>query len=132
MTEYRNRKLSEFLSLYDTTTLTVDEIFERIDVCRSNRTAQFIRHTLRRMTNDPKSDRYNGQYRRVSKKRNRNGLFRVNKQRCDGCEQGYLWTYRTKVNGKFVTLASKDLETLKQKVLDKGWAWIDFKENEKW
>ena len=61
--------------------------------------------------------------RRISEIQNTSGYYRVTKMKAISCEQGYVWAYRYRVDGKVKKISSVDIGTLKQKVLDKGLKW---------
>lgn len=62
---------------------------------------------------------------KMSKTRNTSGFFRVSKNKCSHCNQGYIWHYQYFDNGKRKAIVSVDLTELKRKVLNKGLEWIE-------
>lgn len=51
--------------------------------------------------------------------------FRVTKQKDDTCKQGYIWRYRYIEDGKRKSIMSTDINTLKEKVLNKNLDWFE-------
>ena len=58
---------------------------------------------------------------------NKTGFFRVTKRKIK-TKQGYTWAYSFKENGKLNFISSVHISTLKSKVLDRGWEWIELTE----
>lgn len=55
-------------------------------------------------------------------KENESGFYRVKKIKADTA-QGFTWIYSFTKNKKFNSVSSVNLDTLKKKVLEKGWEW---------
>ena len=68
----------------------------------------------------------------TSKYRNSSGYFRVTKDKCPACKQGFVWKYQfyDKPNNKRINIVSVNLENLKQKVIAQGHEWIKLEEEE--
>ena len=53
------------------------------------------------------------------------GIYRVTKTKAQGYKLGFKWLYQyIDENGKHVQISSIDIHKLKQKVLDRGLAWV--------
>ena len=61
---------------------------------------------------------------KMSKTKNTLGYLRVSKQSCKGCKQGFIYAYRTVINGKTISIKSVTIEKLKEKVIKKGFPWM--------
>ena len=62
---------------------------------------------------------------KISQLNNTTGYFRVDKQPCKACSNGYIYRYRYHDNdGQHKAIRSVDIEKLQQKVQDKGLEWI--------
>lgn len=67
----------------------------------------------------------------MSKAQNTTGYFRVSKQVCERCKQGFMWRYAyTDEKGNFKQFRSVSLEKLKKRVLSEGLVWKKFDSNE--
>lgn len=64
----------------------------------------------------------------VSKALNTSGYYRVHKDRCKSCKQGFIFVYRYHENGKRKMISSVDIKKLEKKVKAKGLEWIKFDE----
>ena len=73
---------------------------------------------------------------KLSESRNTSGYFRVVKEKCPRCKNGFYYKYKYYANGKRKALCSVDLTKLKKKVIANGliwkklegdWAWIQKK-----
>ena len=64
----------------------------------------------------------------VSKVSNTSGYYRVHKDKCKRCKQGFTFVYRYHENGKRKKISSVDIKKLEQKVKAKGLEWIKFDE----
>lgn len=74
------------------------------------------KHTLQTKNNIAK---------KISQLNNTTGYFRVDKQPCKACTNGYIYRYRYHDNdGQHKAIRSVDIEKLQQKVQDKGLEWI--------
>ena len=63
---------------------------------------------------------------KMSKNKNKTGVFNVFKLTNKGCKQGFTWAYYyDDENGNRRMLSSVSLEKLKKKVLDKGYDWFE-------
>lgn len=60
----------------------------------------------------------------ISKSTTSTGIYRVSKHKNKGTQQGFVWRYMYKVNGKKKEIVSVDIKRLKKKVLVKGLEWI--------
>ena len=61
---------------------------------------------------------------KMSKAQNSTGYFRVSKQHCERCNQGFMWRYSyTDDNGQFKQFRSVSLDKLKKRVLAEGLEW---------
>lgn len=61
----------------------------------------------------------------MSKKCGSSGIYRVTKTKAQGYKLGFKWVYQYfDENGKHVQISSIDIHKLKQKVLDRGLAWV--------
>jgi len=68
---------------------------------------------------------------KISNSRNTCGYFRVSKQFNKRYKQGFIWVYQfIDENGKHISVSSVDIEKLKQKVLLKGWEWLELDEGD--
>jgi len=67
----------------------------------------------------------------LSKKKNNTGFYRVLKEKCPKCKQGFI--YRYEVRRQNIRIRASDIHKLKEKVLKKGYEWqiIDQKLAEK-
>ena len=65
---------------------------------------------------------------KLSKSKNTTGYFRVYKKKEPSVKQGFTWKYGFYENGKYYQTTSVDLDKLKEKVLARGWEWIEFDE----
>ena len=63
---------------------------------------------------------------KMSKSHNNNGFFRVGKCKSKSYSQGFFYRYRYYEDGKQKTITSKDISSLKKKVLAKGLEWEEF------
>lgn len=61
---------------------------------------------------------------KLSKIRNKTGIFHVYKSKNSQCKQGFLWRYRYKEDNKEKDITSVCLTKLEQKVKSKGLPWI--------
>lgn len=59
----------------------------------------------------------------LSKSRNKTGYFRVSKTKNDALKQGYFYEYNYNKDGKRIRITSKDLDKLKEKVIEKELEW---------
>lgn len=57
-------------------------------------------------------------------RQNKTGFFRVTKRKTN-TKQGFTWAYSFKENNELKFVSSVNISTLKAKVLDKGWQWIE-------
>lgn len=62
----------------------------------------------------------------MSKSHNNESIFRVGKCNSKSYSQGFYYRYRYYENGKQKAITSKDLKSLKKKVLSKGLEWEEF------
>ncbi len=61
-----------------------------------------------------------------SKRQNSSGFFRVTKQFCKKCKQGFVWSYRYyDENHKRINITANTLEELKEKVLSRNLEWFE-------
>ena len=60
---------------------------------------------------------------KMSKSHNNTGYYRVGKCESSSYNQGFYYRYRYYENGKQKALTSKDINTLKEKVLVHGLKW---------
>ncbi|MBE6492865.1 MAG: hypothetical protein E7Z82_08015 [Methanobrevibacter sp.] len=64
---------------------------------------------------------------RISKANNSLGIYRVTKTKCKTCKQGFFYKYYYRdENNKRKQIGSVDLKKLKEKVLAKGFPWVEF------
>lgn len=64
----------------------------------------------------------------MSKSKNTTGYFRVYKKKEPSVKQGFTWKYGFYKDGKHYQTTSVDLDKLKEKVLARGWEWIELDE----
>ena len=57
-------------------------------------------------------------------RQNKTGFFRVTKRKTN-TKQGSTWAYSFKENNQLNFVSSVNISTLKAKVLDRGWEWIE-------
>ena len=57
-------------------------------------------------------------------RQNKTGFFRVTKRKTN-TKQGFTWAYSFKENNQLNFVSSVNISTLKDKVLAKGWQWIE-------
>ena len=63
----------------------------------------------------------------LSLQKNNTGYFRVSKRKRNN-DQGFSWRYRVHELGKEVVFESKNLNTLKSKVIENGYEWVKLSE----
>ena len=63
-------------------------------------------------------------------RQNKTGFFRVTKRRTN-TKQGFTWAYSFKENNQLKFVSSVNISTLKSKVLDRGWEWIELTDEAK-
>ena len=64
---------------------------------------------------------------KIAKTHSSTGIYRVTKEPSKKAKQGFNWKYRYEdENGKSRGIYSTSLEKLKKRVLDKGFEWIEF------
>lgn len=59
----------------------------------------------------------------MSKGKNSSGYFRVSKQNCKKCKEGFTWAYQYYENGKRKIINSVSIDKLEKKVTAKGLKW---------
>ena len=57
----------------------------------------------------------------LSKKTNNTGFYRVLKEKCSKCKQGFIYRYEIRANN--IRIRASDIFKLKEKVLKKGYEW---------
>lgn len=67
---------------------------------------------------------------KMSESKNTSGYFRVSKNKCKNCKQGFIWVYRYYVDGKTKVISSTNIEKLESKVKAKGLKWKKLKGDE--
>ena len=60
---------------------------------------------------------------RLSEVQNTSGYYRVSKNKCESCKQGFTWRYEYYENGKQKIITSVDIKKLENKVKEKGLDW---------
>lgn len=66
----------------------------------------------------------------MSNGRNKTGILNVSKKKSPSCKKGWCWQYKYYENGKVKTIMSVNLMKLKEKVLKKGFEWIELEGGE--
>ena len=61
----------------------------------------------------------------MSNGRNKSGILNVSKKKNSSCKNGWCWQYKYYEDRKVKTIMSVNLMTLKEKVLAKGFEWIE-------
>ena len=61
---------------------------------------------------------------------NKTGFFRVTKRKTN-TKQGFTWAYSFKENNELFFVSSVNISKLKDKVLKKGWEWIELTDEAK-
>lgn len=64
---------------------------------------------------------------KISKKQNTTGYYRVIQQKNKNYKQGFIWRYQYYENRKRKNICSVDIDKLKEKVLAKGLIWMKIK-----
>ena len=59
----------------------------------------------------------------LSEVQNTSGYYRVRKNKCKSCKQGFTWRYGYYENGKQKSITSVDIKKLENKVKEKGLEW---------
>lgn len=68
---------------------------------------------------------------KMSKSRNTSNYYRVTREKDLTCKQGFIYNYQYyKEDGTRKKIKSVDINKLKEKVISKGLAWIEFKKEE--
>lgn len=55
---------------------------------------------------------------------NKSGFYKVQKSKCKGCKQGFIWTYRIITNDGEHRISRTDILRLKKDIQDMGLKWF--------
>lgn len=67
---------------------------------------------------------------KMSESHNTSGYYRVIKQNCKKCKQGFRWSYQYYEDGKQKAITSVDIKKLESKVKALGLKWYKFEKND--